>query len=153
MPLLTDRYTEFRMGEAVRIKELDVEARDSAPSRETLAAFVPLTRDERWALVNAVTARQHVVTMLLCAGIAYLGLAIGQSGLGRARPNAAHAHDDVRAHRSVDARRSRGVALPTAARSCGRCTSPATLFLVIIATVTAAYAVERRPLDSSTSTR
>lgn len=49
----------------------------SGPSQETLAAYVPLTRDERWVLVNAVTAR-HIVTMFLCAGIAYLGLSIGQ---------------------------------------------------------------------------
>ncbi len=49
----------------------------SAPSSETLAAHTPLTREERWALVNAVTAR-HTVTMLVCAGIAYLGIAVGQ---------------------------------------------------------------------------
>ena len=49
----------------------------SAPSRETLAARTPLTREERWTLVNAVTAR-HTVTMLACAGLAYLGIALGQ---------------------------------------------------------------------------
>lgn len=47
------------------------------PSKETLAAYMPLTEDERWVLVNAVTAR-HTITMLLCAGVAYLGLAAGQ---------------------------------------------------------------------------
>ena len=51
----------------------------SQPSKETLAAYVPLTREEHWTLVNSVTAR-HIVTMFLCAGIAYLGLSIGQLG-------------------------------------------------------------------------
>jgi signal transduction histidine kinase/CheY-like chemotaxis protein len=49
----------------------------SAPSKETRAAYVPLTDDERWALVNRVTGR-HIVTMFLCAGLAYLGLSLGQ---------------------------------------------------------------------------
>jgi signal transduction histidine kinase/HPt (histidine-containing phosphotransfer) domain-containing protein/ActR/RegA family two-component response regulator len=49
----------------------------SEPSKETLAALVPLSREEQWILSNAVTGR-HTVTMLLCAGIAYLGLAVGQ---------------------------------------------------------------------------
>jgi len=49
----------------------------SGPSKETLAAYVPLTRTERWALMNSVTAR-HVATMFLCGGIAYLGLSLGQ---------------------------------------------------------------------------
>lgn len=49
----------------------------SEPSKETLAALIPLTREERWALANAVTGR-HTVTMLICAAIAYIGLAVGQ---------------------------------------------------------------------------
>ena len=49
----------------------------SEPSKETLAALVPLSREDRWVLSNAVTAR-HIVTMLICASIAYLGLAVGQ---------------------------------------------------------------------------
>jgi len=49
----------------------------SAPSAETLAAYVPLSDRERWAMVNAITGR-HLVTMMLCAGIAYLGLSGGQ---------------------------------------------------------------------------
>jgi len=49
----------------------------SAPSAETLAAYVPLSGRERWAMVNAITGR-HLVTMMLCAGIAYLGLSVGQ---------------------------------------------------------------------------
>ena len=50
---------------------------ESAPSAETLAAHVPLTTEERWSMVNAITGR-HLVTMMICAGIAYLGLAVGQ---------------------------------------------------------------------------
>ena len=49
----------------------------SAPSAETLAAYVPLSAQERWAMVNAITGR-HLVTMMVCAGIAYLGLSAGQ---------------------------------------------------------------------------
>lgn len=49
----------------------------SAPSKETLAAYLPLSSTERWALVNAITGR-HLVTMMLCAGLAYLGLSAGQ---------------------------------------------------------------------------
>jgi hypothetical protein len=49
----------------------------SAPSAETLAAYVPLSGRERRAMVNAITGR-HLVTMMLCAGIAYLGLSVGQ---------------------------------------------------------------------------
>jgi signal transduction histidine kinase/ActR/RegA family two-component response regulator len=49
----------------------------SAPSKETLAAYLPLSSSERWALVNAITGR-HLVTMMVCAGLAYLGLAAGQ---------------------------------------------------------------------------
>lgn len=49
----------------------------SAPSPETLAAYVPLTAEERWAVLNSMTGR-HLVTMMVCAGIAYLGLSVGQ---------------------------------------------------------------------------
>lgn len=49
----------------------------SAPSADTLAALLPLSNEQRWRLVNAITAR-HLVTMLICAGIAYLGLSVGQ---------------------------------------------------------------------------
>ncbi len=48
-----------------------------AVSAETLAARVPLTSAERWRMVNVITAR-HLVSMVLCAGFAYLGLAAGQ---------------------------------------------------------------------------
>ena len=49
----------------------------SAPSAEALAAVVPLTASERWGMVNTITGR-HLVTMVICAGIAYLGLSAGQ---------------------------------------------------------------------------
>ncbi len=49
----------------------------SAPSAETLAAYVPLSAAERWVMVNTITGR-HLVIMTICAGIAYLGLSVGQ---------------------------------------------------------------------------
>jgi signal transduction histidine kinase/DNA-binding NarL/FixJ family response regulator len=49
----------------------------SAPSAETIAAYAPLSTAQRWGMVNAITGR-HLVTMLVSAGMAYLGLAIGQ---------------------------------------------------------------------------
>jgi signal transduction histidine kinase/DNA-binding NarL/FixJ family response regulator len=49
----------------------------SAPFRDTLAADPPLSAEARWIMVNTVTSR-HLVTMLICAGIAYLGLSVGQ---------------------------------------------------------------------------
>jgi signal transduction histidine kinase/CheY-like chemotaxis protein/HPt (histidine-containing phosphotransfer) domain-containing protein len=47
------------------------------PSAETLAACVPLSRSERQTVVNTITGR-HLATLVICAGIAYLGLAAGQ---------------------------------------------------------------------------
>jgi signal transduction histidine kinase/CheY-like chemotaxis protein/HPt (histidine-containing phosphotransfer) domain-containing protein len=38
---------------------------------------VPLNATQRWAMVNTITGR-HLVTMVMCAGIAYLGLSAGQ---------------------------------------------------------------------------
>ena len=49
----------------------------SAPSAEALAAVVPLTARKRWAVMNTITGR-HLATMVICGGIAYLGLAAGQ---------------------------------------------------------------------------
>ena len=49
----------------------------SAPSAETLAAHMPLSSEERWVMVNTITGR-HLVIMMVCAGIAYLGLSAGQ---------------------------------------------------------------------------
>jgi len=49
----------------------------SAPSAETLAAHMPLSAEERWVMVNTITGR-HLVIMMVCAGIAYLGLSAGQ---------------------------------------------------------------------------
>jgi signal transduction histidine kinase/CheY-like chemotaxis protein/HPt (histidine-containing phosphotransfer) domain-containing protein len=50
---------------------------DSAPSVEALAALVPLSASERWGVMNTITGR-HLVTMVICGGIAYLGLSAGQ---------------------------------------------------------------------------
>ena len=47
------------------------------PSAETLAACVPLSRSQRQTVVNTITGR-HLATLVICAGIAYLGLAAGQ---------------------------------------------------------------------------
>lgn len=52
-------------------------AEDCAPSAETIAAYAPLSTEQRWRMVNAITGR-HLVTMLVSAGIAYLGLSVGQ---------------------------------------------------------------------------
>ena len=49
----------------------------SAPSAEAVAAWLPLSPSQRWTMVNTITG-QHLVTMMLCAGIAYLGLCAGQ---------------------------------------------------------------------------
>ena len=49
----------------------------SAPSAEAVAARLPLSPSQRWTMVNTITG-QHLVTMMLCAGIAYLGLCAGQ---------------------------------------------------------------------------
>lgn len=65
----------------VERSENDLWKSGAGPSKETLAAYLPLTREERWTLVNSVTGR-HIVTMFLCAGIAYLGLSLGQLGHG-----------------------------------------------------------------------
>jgi signal transduction histidine kinase/DNA-binding NarL/FixJ family response regulator len=50
---------------------------ESAPSAETLAAHVPLSQEQWWGMVNTITGR-HLVTMMICAAIVYLGLSVGQ---------------------------------------------------------------------------
>lgn len=50
---------------------------DSTPSVEVLAALVPLSARERRRVMNTITGR-HLVTMVICGGIAYLGLSAGQ---------------------------------------------------------------------------
>lgn len=56
---------------------------DATPSEsgfvgaDTLAAYRPLSPAERWQMVNTITSR-HLVAMVVCAGIAYLGFAAGQ---------------------------------------------------------------------------
>jgi len=49
----------------------------SAPSPESRASDSPLSAEARWIMVNTVTGH-HLVTMLICAGLAYLGLSVGQ---------------------------------------------------------------------------
>ncbi len=49
---------------------------EAAASVETLAAHVPLSAQERWVMVNTIAGR-HLVIMMTCAGIAYLGLSAG----------------------------------------------------------------------------
>jgi signal transduction histidine kinase/CheY-like chemotaxis protein/HPt (histidine-containing phosphotransfer) domain-containing protein len=44
---------------------------------DTRAAYQPLTGDQRWRMVNTITAR-HLVAMVTCAGVAYLGFAAAQ---------------------------------------------------------------------------
>ena len=56
------------------------DAKPSEPgsvAADTLAAYEPLSARQRWQMVNAITAR-HLVSMVLCAGVAYLGFAAGQ---------------------------------------------------------------------------
>jgi signal transduction histidine kinase/CheY-like chemotaxis protein/HPt (histidine-containing phosphotransfer) domain-containing protein len=114
----------------------------SAPSTETLAAHVPLTDDERWALVNSVTGR-HIVTMFLCAGLAYLGLAVGQSGpdLDRARLTLLTLYGLTGISMLAFSWRARQQPPPTmwSVHIAG------VLFLIITATVTAGYALSKDP--------
>jgi signal transduction histidine kinase/CheY-like chemotaxis protein/HPt (histidine-containing phosphotransfer) domain-containing protein len=63
------------MGVAEELEQMS--AADCAPSAETIAAYTPLTAEQRWRMVNAITGR-HLITMLVSAGIAYLGLSVGQ---------------------------------------------------------------------------
>ena len=61
---------------AVREEEQNWQS-GSAPSAETLAAHVPLSAEERRVMVNTITGR-HLAIMMICAGVAYLGLSAGQ---------------------------------------------------------------------------
>ena len=114
----------------------------SVPSKETLAAYVPLTREERWTLVNSVTSR-HVVTMFLCGGLAYLGLSIGQWGSGLEQTRLA----------LLTLYGLTGVSMLSFAWRAHSQPPPVmwsvhiagVLFLIITATVTAGYALSRDP--------
>jgi len=114
----------------------------SEPSKETLAAWVPLTDEERWVLSNAVTAR-HTVTMLICAGIAYLGLAVGQWSTSLDQT-----HLTLMTMFGLT-----GVAMMAYAWRAHLQPPPllwsvhiaGTMFVIIIGTVTAAYALSRDP--------
>jgi signal transduction histidine kinase/HPt (histidine-containing phosphotransfer) domain-containing protein len=113
-----------------------------APSKETMTAYIPLTANERWTLVNAVTHR-HVFTMFLCAGVAYLGLAAGQLG-----PNPDQARLTLLTMYGLT-----GVTMLAVAWRARLQPPPlmwsvhiaAALFLVITATVTAGYALSGDP--------
>mgnify|MGYP001826228271 FL=1 len=114
----------------------------SEPSSETLAAVRPMSREDQWILVNAVTGR-HTVTMLVCAGIAYLGLAIGQWSL-----------DLDQMHLTLMTMYGlTGVAMLACAWRSHEQPPPmmwsvhiaGTMFLVIVSTVTAGYALSRDP--------
>ncbi|MGB5375472.1 MAG: ATP-binding protein [Polyangiales bacterium] len=64
--------------------ELEVEQAwepGSACSAETLAARVPLSADERHSMMSSL-GRRYLATMLICAGIAYEGLALGHWSTG-----------------------------------------------------------------------
>jgi signal transduction histidine kinase len=116
----------------------------SAPSAETLAAHVPLSGRERWAMVNAITGR-HLVTMMLCAGIAYLGLSVGQWS----------ADFDQTALKLMTMYGLTGVAMLALGWRAHGQPPPLTwsvhiggvLFLVITATVTLGYALSGEPSD------
>lgn len=114
----------------------------SKPSKETLAAYTPLTKEERWVLVNAVTAR-HTITMLLCAGVAYLGLAVGQLSdtLDQTRLTLFTMYGLTAVAMLAAAWRARVQPLPLmwSIHIAG------VLFLIITATVTAAYALSGDP--------
>ena len=114
----------------------------TGPSKETLAAYVPLTRAERWALVNSVTG-QHIVTLFLCAGLAYLGLAVGQVGSGLDETGLAlgtlYGLTGVSMLAFAWRTRHQPPPLMWSVHIAG------VLFLVVTATVTAGYALERDP--------
>lgn len=53
----------------------------SACSAETLAARVPLSAEERRSMMSSL-GRRYLATMLICAGVAYEGLALGHWSTG-----------------------------------------------------------------------
>ena len=114
----------------------------SEPSKETLAAVRPMSREDQWILVNAVTGR-HTVAMLVCAGLAYLGLSIGQWSL-----NPDQMHLTLMTMYGLT-----GVAMLAFAWRSQQQPPPlmwsvhiaGTMFLIIIGTVTAGYGLSRDP--------
>lgn len=111
---------------------------------ETAAAYAPLSRARRWQMVNAITAR-HLVTMVICAGLAYLGLAIG-----RWRPAL-----DQTALVLMTMYGLTGIALLAIGWRAHRQPPPlmwsvhlaGAIFLVVTATVTVGYALSRDPSE------
>ncbi len=61
----------------LRQREESASVQGFVPSAGAVGAHEPLDGGQRWAMFNATTAR-HVVTMFLSAGLAYLGLSLGQ---------------------------------------------------------------------------
>ena len=58
-------------------RAVGVWSHEAAPSEETKSARTDLKPEELRGLLSAITAR-HIGTMTACAGLAYLGIAIGQ---------------------------------------------------------------------------
>ncbi|MGB5694957.1 MAG: response regulator [Polyangiales bacterium] len=128
----------------VEREELEIPEPRLGPSRETLAAHAPLGPDERWAMFNRITGR-HLVTMMLCAGLAYLGLAAGQWS----------AVLDQTGLRLMTMYGLTGVAILAVGWRAHRQPPPimwsvrigGVLFLVVNATVTLGYALSGEPSD------
>ncbi|HSN84491.1 MAG TPA: ATP-binding protein [Polyangiales bacterium] len=113
-------------------------------SADTLAAYAPLSPEQRWRLINVITSR-HLVTMVVCAGIAYLGLAAGQW-----RPSLDQAHLVRMTMYGLT-----GVALLAVGwrahhqppRVMWSVHTAALIFLLVTATVTVGYGLSRDPTD------
>jgi len=116
----------------------------SAPSTETLAAKSPLSAEEQWTMVNTITSR-HLVTMLTCAGIACLGLSLGQWS----------ADFDQSGLKRMTIFGLTGIAMLASAWHAHRQAPPimwsihigGALFLIITATVSVGYAISGEPSD------
>jgi len=116
----------------------------SAPSAETLAAKSPLNAEEQWTMVNTITSR-HLVTMLTCAGIACLGLSLGQWS----------ADFDQSGLKRMTIFGLTGIAMLASAWHTHRQAPPimwsihigGVLFLIITATVSVGYAISGEPSD------
>jgi len=116
----------------------------SPPSAETLAACTALTAAQRWVMVNTLTSR-HLAVMMACAGIAYLGLSLGQwdADLDQARLKLMTMYGLT------------GAAIVASAWHTHRQPPPlmwsvhigGILFLIITATVTFGYALSGEPSD------
>lgn len=114
------------------------------PSAETLAAEAPLSAEEHWTMVSTITGR-HLVTMLTCVGIAYLGLSLGQWSV----------HLDQTGLKLMTMYGLTGAAMLASGWRAHRQPPPlmwsihigGVLFLVITATVSFGYALSGEPSD------